>query len=169
MDVGLSLGSNLGDRLRQLQRARDAITALPGVRLLEQAPVYETEPVGVQPAYAHLNFLNTVLVIESALPVERLQQELATIEQQLGRVRGADRFAPRDIDIDVLFAGEVWMETERLTVPHPRWARRRFVVQPLSDIRPDLVLPGSPLAVREILAGLPPGEEVRLFAGAGSW
>jgi 2-amino-4-hydroxy-6-hydroxymethyldihydropteridine diphosphokinase len=169
MEIGLSLGSNLGDRLAHLQAAREAIRRLDGVALVAQAPVYETEPVGVKPEFAHLKFLNTVLILRSDRPAEDLQRELSGVEAQLGRVRGADRFAPRDIDIDLLFAGALWMETDRLILPHPRWAQRRFVVQPLADVRPDLVLPGAGCTVRAVLAALPPGEAIALFAEAARW
>lgn len=169
MEIGLSLGSNLGDRLGRLQAARDAIRDLPGVTLVAQAPVYETEPVGVRPEYAHLKFLNTVLILRSGRPAADLQQALADVETRLGRVRGEDRFAPRAIDIDVLFAGDLWLETDHLTLPHPRWAARRFVVQPLADLRPDLVLPGAGRTVREVLAALPPGEGLAIFSPADRW
>ena len=160
MEVALCLGVNLGDRLGQLRRARAAVAALPGVRVVAQSPVYETAPVGVRPEYAHLAFLNAVLVIETDRSAPELQADLSAVEQQLGRVRGEDRFAPRTIDIDMLYAGDLFLETDRLTVPHPRWAERRFVVQPLADVRPDLVLPGAPGRVRDVLAALPPGEDV---------
>lgn len=169
MEVGLSLGSNLGDRLAHLREARDAIARLPGVSLEAQAAVYETEPVGVQPAHRHLKFLNTALVIRSDRVLDELQRDLASLELALGRVREADRFAPRAIDIDLLYADAVWMETDRLTLPHPRWATRRFVVQPLADIRPALVLPGAGRSVREILDALPGAAEVALFAAAEDW
>ena len=169
MEIGLSLGSNLGDRLAHLQAARAAVRQLPGVTLVAQAPVYETEPVGVEPEFAHLKFLNTVLILSSDRPAADLQRALAEAELQLGRVRGEDRFAPRAIDIDVLFAGDLWLETDRLTLPHPRWARRRFVVQPLADVRPDLVLPGAGRTVRAVLDALPPGEDIAIFAAADRW
>lgn len=169
MEIGLSLGSNLGDRLANLRAAREAIRQLAGVTLVAQAPLYETEPVGVKPEYAHLKFLNTVLILSSDRPVEDLLRDLADAELRLGRVRGPDRYAPRDIDIDVLFAGDLWMETKKLTLPHPRWARRRFVVQPLADVRPGLVLPGAGQSVRDVLAALPPGEGIAIFAAADRW
>ena len=169
MEIGLSLGSNLGDRLAHLQAAREAVRRLPGVTLVAQAPVYETEPVGVKPEFAHLTFLNTVLILASARPAAELQQDLAEVERRLGRIRGEDRFAPRAIDIDVLFAGDLWLETDRLTLPHPRWARRRFVVQPLADVRPDLVLPGAGRTVRAVLDALPAGEGTAIFAAADRW
>jgi 2-amino-4-hydroxy-6-hydroxymethyldihydropteridine diphosphokinase len=164
MEFGLSLGSNLGDRTGQLTRARAGIEHFPRTRVVAASPVYETEPVGVKAEYGHLKFLNAVLVIESGLDPDTLRREVAALEARLGRVRGPDRFAPRAIDIDILYAGDVLMETEGLTLPHPRWATRRFVVQPLADVRPDLVLPGARRTVRDILAALPSGEAVTLFS-----
>jgi 2-amino-4-hydroxy-6-hydroxymethyldihydropteridine diphosphokinase len=164
VEVGLSLGSNLGDRLANLRAARARIAALPGVRIAAAAPVYETEPVGVKPEHRHLSFLNTVLVLDANLPVEDLHLALAAIESDLGRVREGDRYAPRRIDIDVLYGGPAVRPDAELTLPHPRWSARRFVVQPLADVRPDLVLPGAAASVREVLASLPPAESVALFA-----
>lgn len=166
MELALSLGSNLGDRLACLKMARDSIARLGGVRVVAQAPVYETTPVGVKPEYAHLHYLNTVLVVETARAVEDLHLELARIEDAAGRVRGEDRFAPRTLDIDILFAGDTRRDTTHLSIPHPRWAQRRFVVQPLCDVRPDFVVPGADEPVRAVLARLPPGEGLTLFSRA---
>lgn len=164
MEIGLSLGSCLGDRLAYLCGARDAIAALDGVRIVATAPVYETEPVGVRPEFAGLPYLNTVLVVETALNPESLRAHLAAMEEAAGRVRGADKFAPRTLDIDVLYAGHATLDTPTLTVPHPRWAQRRFVVQPLADVRPGLILPGSTETVADRLQTIPLTPSVRLFA-----
>lgn len=163
MEIGLSLGGNLGDRLALLREATRRIAALPGLRLLAIAPVYETEPVGVRPEHAHLAYLNTVLIVEApdALDLQALADALHAIEWDLGRRRTEDRNAPRPIDIDVLYAGAVTRADGILDLPHPRWARRRFVVQPLADIRPALRLPGESRTVAEILAALPSSESVR--------
>lgn len=164
MELALSLGSNLGDRLANLRGARDRIAAVPGLKLVAQAPVYETEPVGVRPEFAHLRYLNTVLIVETARAADDVHRDLAGIELDFGRVRSADRFAPRTLDIDLLFAGDCVSQSEHLFLPHPRWAQRRFVVQPLCDVRPDLCLPGMAKPVRDVLADLPPGEALTLFA-----
>ena len=164
MEVGLSLGSNWGDRVTHLAEARRRIEQIPETRIIAQASLYETEPVGVKPEYQHLKFLNTVLILESNGPVEKLHAALAKIENELGRVRSGDRFAPRIIDIDILYAGDKVMDQDELTIPHPRWSKRRFVLQPLVDVRPDLVLPGIHLSAQELLASLPSTESVALFA-----
>ena len=164
MEIGLSLGSNLGDRLANLRRAAARVAALSGVRVLDAAPIYETEPVGARPEYAHLKYLNTVLIIDAPTDLDALSRAVHAIENDLGRVRTDDRNAPRTIDIDILFAGNVARADGILDLPHPRWAQRRFVVQPLADVRPDLTISGTHLTVSAILAALPPGEAVRKIA-----
>lgn len=166
VEVGLSLGSCLGDRLGYLRRARQEIAAIPGVRERAASRVYETEPVGVQPKFAGLPYLNAVLIVETDLDLESLREHFASIEARAGRVREGDRFAPRTLDIDVLYAGDWQVATPTLTVPHPRWAERRFVVQPLADVRPDLVLPGCAETVRQRLNALPLTPAVRWFSDA---
>ncbi len=164
METALCLGSNTGDRLRYLQQARDALVALEGTTVLAQSPVYETDPVGVQDQYADLAFLNAVLVLDSALSAERLSTAMHAIEDRLGRVRSEDRYAPRTIDIDMLYAADKQSDDPRLILPHPRWDTRRFVVQPLADVRPDLVLPDQRCTVREILTGLPASPAARIYS-----
>ena len=164
MEIGLSLGSNLGDRLRNLREAARRIIALPGVSLTAVAPVYETDPVGAQPQYAHLKYLNTVLIVEAPEDVAVFAEAIHQIETDLGRQRSADRNAPRTMDIDILYAGELRCANGTLDLPHPRWAQRRFVVQPLADVRPGLRLPGWDHTVAEQLRALPPGETIVRFA-----
>jgi 2-amino-4-hydroxy-6-hydroxymethyldihydropteridine diphosphokinase len=134
------------------------------VKFADQSPVYETEPVGVQPRYKAMKFLNAVLVVESPYTADEWLQKIKQIEKMLHRVRTADRNAPRTIDIDILFCGDQTVDSELLQVPHARWAERRFVVQPLADVRPELILPGVDIPVREILAQMPENDDVRPFA-----
>jgi len=162
-EVGLSLGSNLGDRLAHLQAARDRLMALPQTRLLAQAPVYETEPVDVAESFRDLAFLNTVVIVETGLPVTELAAAAHAIEDWLGRRRGGDRNAPRPIDIDLIYAGDETCHAAALSLPHPRWLARRFVVQPLADVRPVLRLPNAPGTVAEVLLTLPPTPNVVLY------
>lgn len=165
LEVGLSLGSNLGDRVASLARARRLIGLLDGVKVVSASSLYETEPVGVKPEFQHLKFINAVLILKTRLPVDELHAQLAVIENELGRVRVDDRYAPRALDIDILYAGETVSDLPRLTLPHPRWAKRRFVLVPLAEVRGDLILPGNELTVRQTLAALPDGEPVTLFSG----
>jgi 2-amino-4-hydroxy-6-hydroxymethyldihydropteridine diphosphokinase len=153
-EVGLSLGSNLGDRETHLRAARAKIVALPDVRLVACSPLYETEPVGVRPEYQHLKYLNAVLIVAAPWPAPWWLERLHEIETALGRIRTEDRNAPRTVDVDLLYCGDEILDNDVATVPHPRWASRRFVVQPLADVRPNLRLPGQSQTVAEILASL---------------
>ena len=162
-EVGLSLGSNLGDRLAHLAAARRRLTAEPGVRMLAASPVYETEPVGVAPEHQTLAFLNAVLIVTGAYAPADWRRLTARIETDLGRVRTADRYAPRVLDIDLLFIGDQCLDEGGLILPHPRWAERRFVLQPLADVRPDLQLPGAAGTVRQLLGRLPDRPGVTRF------
>jgi len=167
MELGFSLGSNLGDRLANLIAAKDHLLRVPGTRLAAQSPVYETTPVDVRAEFRNLKFLNCVLIAESDLLTEEWLSEIGRIETRMGRRRSPDRNSPRPIDIDILYAGGGIIDSGGLTLPHARWAERRFVVQPLADVRPNLILPGVGRTVREVLANLAGSEEVKLFSA--SW
>ena len=155
MEAVISLGSNLGDRRAHLLAAPAALAALPGTRLVACAPLYETEPVDAPADDDRRLYLNTVLVLESALVPEALSTAMHAIEARLGRVRGPERHAPRPIDIDLVAFGDLRRNTPSLRLPHPEAAHRRFVLQPLADVRPDLLLPGQSRTVHELLAALP--------------
>jgi len=163
MEIGLSFGSNLGDRLEHFRRARESLSHIDGVSIAASSGVYETEPVDVAPEYLGDAFLNAVVVIETTLAPHVVRAELATLEAEFGRRRGADRNAPRTIDLDILYVDALRIETPDLTVPHPRWQERRFVVAPLADVRPALVLPGDARSVAEILLALPESPKVVLL------
>jgi len=164
METGFCLGSNVGRRLRLLCQAKTRILMEPQVKFAGQSPVYETEPIGVKPEYQALKFLNAVVVVESPYTAEEWLPKIKKIEQDLLRIRTEDRNAPRPMDIDLLFCGDQRVESDLLQVPHARWAERRFVVQPLAEVRPDLVLPGAGgRAVRQVLAEAGGAEGVRLF------
>lgn len=126
----LSLGSNLGDRRALL---RDAVDSLPDV--VAVSPVYETAPVG---GPEQDNFLNLVVQLETSLSPHQLLGVCHRIESSAERVREV-RWGPRTLDIDIIWMDGVTMDEERLTIPHPRWKERRFVLAPLRDLAPDLV------------------------------
>ncbi len=153
-EAGFSLGSNLGDRLAMLRAARAALATVAGRPPTAVSPVYETEPVGVTPEHAHLTFLNAVVVFEAGLDARAWLREIAKIETRLGRVRSADRNAPRPVDIDLLYCGGELVDDGGVVVPHPRWAERLFVLRPLADVRAGLRLPGAERAVGDALAAL---------------
>lgn len=164
MEVGLSLGSNLGRRLEALVEARRRLAALPGVRVVAQSAVYETHPLDVAPEFEPLRFLNAVLILESGMEPESLSRHVHAIEAGMGRTRGPDRNRPRPIDLDIIYAGRIRRAGPEITMPHPRWAERRFVVLPLAEVRPELTLPGQDRTVREILEELPEQGRIVLFA-----
>ncbi|MGZ5308635.1 MAG: 2-amino-4-hydroxy-6-hydroxymethyldihydropteridine diphosphokinase [Solirubrobacterales bacterium] len=151
----LGLGSNVGDRPGHL---RAAVEALPehGVEVEAVSSAYETEPVGEfleQP-----DFLNACLRVRTALEPERLLDVCKAIEVEQGRMFGAPRHGPRPLDVDLLLLGEVELASERLTLPHPELASRRFVLEPLLELDPGLALPdGTRLA--DCLDALPAGEQ----------
>ena len=153
MRAGLALGSNLGDRLGTLCAARAAVFALPQVSPPHlSSRIYDTEPVDTGPDGQP--FLNAVLEVGyDGTPLELLA-ELQGIEQRLGRAAKRPRNAPRTIDLDILYCGDLVLAREDITIPHPRLHRRRFVLTPLADLRPDLVLPGQTQSVAALLADL---------------
>ena len=149
--VYLGLGSNLGDRRRNLEAAVEALRAHPLVRVTAVSSFLETEPVGGPPGQG--KFLNAAAEIETDLAPEALLAELKRIERALGRKAGP-RWGPREVDLDILLYGEEVLETEALVIPHPRLRERRFVLEPLAEIAPDARDPVTGLAVRDLLARL---------------
>ena len=140
----VGVGSNLGDREATI---RAAVAALPGV--VAVSTLRETEPVGVveQPA-----FLNGAVVLETELPPRELLALLLAVERDLGRER-RERWGPRSIDLDLLVYGDVSVDEPGLTVPHPRLHERRFALEPLAELDPELGIPGRG-RVRDLLSGL---------------
>lgn len=155
--AGIALGSNLGDRLANLQAARDRLReiATPGEPFL-LAPVYQTEPLLCPPGSPY--FHNSVVELAFAGDAFELLELTQAIEKMLGRAASPERNAPRIIDVDLLYFGDHIIDTEALVLPHPRLRERRFVLQPLAEIRPGLVLPGQAETIATLLAGLQPGE-----------
>jgi 2-amino-4-hydroxy-6-hydroxymethyldihydropteridine diphosphokinase len=172
MRVGIALGSNLGDRTANLRTARQAIADLLGDKALLSSSIYETEPVGCEPEAG--KFLNAVLEVEYRGDPSLLLEHMIRIEESLGRKRDpagsplrGDRVtgnASREIDIDLLYADELVVSNERLQLPHPRMHLRKFVLQPLADIRSELILPNQTRTVSELLAELKDSATVSRFA-----
>ena len=153
MRAAIALGSNLGDRLANLQNARDRIRALDGAtEPTVQSAVYETSPVDCEPGAQ--NFYNTVIEIGFEKSDDALFEALQKIEQALGRERNHERNVSRAIDLDLLYFGSERRSDAQLQLPHPRITERKFVLQPLCDIAPDLRLPGQTKNVGELLAQL---------------
>lgn len=131
--VAVSLGSNLGERAKNLSRAVSAISRMKGTRLLDVSSVLETEPVGVPRRFASMLFLNQIALFETERGIRDFFEETREIENALGRVRTV-RNGPRTIDIDIISFEGVEMSEPDLTVPHPRAAERDFVVRPMREI-----------------------------------
>lgn len=163
MEIGFSLGSNLYNRKRLLMQAKNLLLSAPRTNFVDQSPIYETTPVDVKPEHRSMAYLNSIVIVESELPLESWCSYIGKIEKNLGRERTEDRNAPRPIDIDMIYANGQVVDSGGFEVPHPRWAQRRFVVQPLCDVRPELVLPEEHRSVSDILHTLPPDEEMSLF------
>jgi 2-amino-4-hydroxy-6-hydroxymethyldihydropteridine diphosphokinase len=140
----LGLGSNEGDRLRNLRDARDALVRR-GIQVTAASSVYETAPQG--DVLDQADFLNACLRIETGLGPEALLDACKAVEGELGRTPGGPRHGPRPIDVDVLLLGDLSWRSPRLTLPHPDLMRRRFVLEPLLELDSGLRLPdGTPLS-----------------------
>jgi len=150
----LALGSNLGDRRANLEAALAALRANTAVRVLAVSGFIETEPVGGPPGQGA--YLNGAAAVETDLEPHALLTECKRIEKSLGRREGP-RWGPRIVDLDILFYGALVLDTPDLTLPHPRLRERRFVLEPLAAIAPDLVDPVTGLTVGELLARLAQG------------
>lgn len=137
MDAFLGIGSNLGDRLANLQGAVDLLGRSRGIRVRRSSRVWETDPVG---GPSQPEFLNVVVGIATDLDPLDLLRECNRIEAQLGRTRDV-RWGPRTLDIDVLLIDGLTIDDPVLTVPHPRMHQRAFVLLPLLDLEPNPTLP----------------------------
>lgn len=141
----VSLGSNIEPRAEYLQRAIDALAALPETQLERTSSVIETDPVEVPSAFANQKFLNQVAVFETRLDPFEFSRQMHAIEDELGRVRTV-RNGPRTIDIDLIdFAGQV-VNTAELVLPHPRAHLREFVQRPLRELGLKAMAGGRPHA-----------------------
>lgn len=163
MRTAVALGSNLGNRLENLRAARKAIVSLANTKppILSSA-VYETDPIGCEPGAG--KFLNAVVEFEYDGDPAPLLLQLIQIEEALGRKRDHPQNVSRIIDVDLLYCGEQRMNDERLQLPHPRLHLREFVLRPLADIRPDLILPGETKTVSELLTDFEDSDAVVRFA-----
>lgn len=152
--VFVALGTNVGDRLSNVREARRRLDLTPGVQLFHRAKLIETpalqapdDPLPQPP------FLNTVLELRTTLTPQRLLQALLRIEQSMGR-RRTTRWAPRVIDLDLILFGDRVLDEPQLTLPHPGLTSRRFVLEPLAALAPDLIVPLTNRRVRDLLAVL---------------
>ncbi|MCS7209726.1 MAG: 2-amino-4-hydroxy-6-hydroxymethyldihydropteridine diphosphokinase [Fimbriimonadales bacterium] len=158
--VYLSLGSNLGDRLANLREGLRRLS-LHGVVPLQISRVYETAPVGETPDPRP--YLNVGIWAVTELSPDALLNTVKTVEAELGRVHNEGRWMPRTLDIDIILYDNLTMDTPTLTIPHPRMRERAFVLIPLAELTPHLVLPdGTP--VQELLRNpQTQAQEVRIY------
>jgi 2-amino-4-hydroxy-6-hydroxymethyldihydropteridine diphosphokinase len=154
----LGLGSNVGDRRANLQAAVEDLEA-HDVAVLASSSVYETEPVGE--VLDQREFYNACVRVETAHDPEALLDACKAVERALGRLPGGVRHGPRPIDVDLLLLGDLEYESDRLRLPHREVSTRRFVLAPLLELDPDLVVPGAGRAA-DALAALGTGQEVRV-------
>ena len=168
----LGLGSNLGERRKNLERAAELLFRSPSepldhgrlkshghLRLLRSSSVYETAPWG----YANQpDFLNCVLEVETGLTPDRLLDITQGVEREMGR-EWSLRYGPRVIDLDILFYGAIIIEQANLQIPHPRLHQRAFVLAPLAELAPELTHPVLGLTVREIMAEVEGKSGVKLW------
>lgn len=135
----IALGANLGKPVPTLREAVKAIARTEGVKLLAKSSLYRTEPI----ESSGPDYVNAVISVETALPSEELLQKLLRLEKFFGRVRPQGVVnAPRTLDLDLLLCGNLVRSTQTLTLPHPRMHQRAFVLVPLVEIAPDVVIPG---------------------------
>ena len=146
----VGFGANLGDRGATIRAAVEALVAEEGIEVVAVSTLRETEPVGVgeQPP-----FLNGAVALETSLPARELLDRLLEIEHRFGRVRIPGEHGPRTLDLDLLLYGDEVIDEPGLAVPHPRLHERRFVLEPLAELAPGLVVPGRGV-VESLLTGV---------------
>lgn len=149
--IYIGLGSNLAEPVQQLRSALAALAALPHTQLLASSSLYASDPLGPadQPRY-----VNAVAMLDSTLQPHALLDALQRIEQEQGRTRKAERWGPRTLDLDILLFGNRILDDARLQVPHYHMHARPFVLYPLAELAPELLLPDG-RALGELLAACP--------------
>jgi 2-amino-4-hydroxy-6-hydroxymethyldihydropteridine diphosphokinase len=153
MRCGIALGSNIENRLMNLREGCQRVRALhESGAPVRASSIYETDPVACEPGT--MPFLNAVLEINFTGPPVALLDRLLEIEKSMGRPSKRPRNSPRIIDLDVLYAGNLLLNNPEIIIPHPRLHQRRFVLTPLAEIAPELVLPGQMDSVRNLLTKL---------------
>ena len=145
--VFVGIGSNEGDRLANISRAIQQLGQSPGVRLIQLATIQETEPVGPPQGL----FLNTVVELETVLSPRELLGLVKRLERELGRLPTAHRWGPRPIDLDLLLYDDQAISEQDLLIPHPQLHARRFVLEPLAQLAPELIHPVRKQTIAQLL------------------
>lgn len=161
MECALSLGSCQGDSQGLLLKAIDELNKLPKTSVVAKASFYETEAVDVPEKYKDIIFINTAVIVETKLSPDELSIAVHELEYKLGRIRNGERHAPRTIDIDIITHGNTISKREDLMLPHPEATNRRFVMEPIAEIRPNLIIPGQSKTAKEIVQALPASPRVK--------
>lgn len=158
--VYFGLGSNLGDRMDYLSQARAQLSTLIGTEITH-GHVYESPAMGFE---SENTFLNTCIALRTALPINEILIIIKDIETRLGRKKKTtEGYQSRVIDIDILLAGAELLTSKELTVPHPEFRKRKFVLLPLNDIAEDVVDPVTHLTVKQLLMNCPDSSELTIF------
>jgi len=157
--IYLGLGSNLGDREKNLNRALKELKNLKSVEVMKRSSIYEAEPVGFKDQRW---FLNAVIKIKTKLPPLSLFYLLKGVEKKMGRIKGK-RWGPRKIDLDILLYDSVIMNDEKLILPHPQMHKRRFVLIPLIELGTRLKHPVLKLTPKRLLGKIEKSQKVQLF------
>lgn len=164
IDAYIGIGSNLDDPVTRVRQAFAALEQLPRTRLAARSPLYRSEPVGPsdQPDY-----INAVASVETELDPLALLEELQAIEKSQGRIRG-QRWGPRTLDLDLLLYDDLEWSTQDLILPHPKLHERAFVLYPLWDIAPHLIIPGRG-DLKTLLRDCPPLRLERLNGSSSAY
>jgi len=162
--VFIGIGSNLGDRKGHYHEALERVTKLPKTRVVKESSVYESEPHGEGTQW----YVNGVAELDTELTADQLLRRLKAIEQAMGRNKKRQKsrgkkWAPRTIDLDILFFDHQIVQTRGLSIPHPELHNRRFVLLPLSELAPNLVHPRLGVSVSGLLATLRNDKKVTLM------
>jgi 2-amino-4-hydroxy-6-hydroxymethyldihydropteridine diphosphokinase len=152
ISVGIALGSNMGDRLIELEAGFSFLQSLAFDGEILRSTVIQSDPVNCPPGSApFLNAVAEIQVDSHKWPPKKLLANFQAFEQQRGRTAEHERNAPRPLDLDILYYGDRVVRLDTLVIPHSRLTERRFVLEPLAELRPDLVLPGQTQSVSELL------------------
>ena len=165
VDAYIGLGGNIGDRLRSLQRAAESMTMWPDTEVVGASSIYESEAHVLPDADRQPDHLNAVIHLRTGLTPAELLNRLHSVERSAGRDPEAPPWSPRPLDLDLLVYGSVALDTDELMIPHPRIADRRFVLLPLADVAPALVI--GERTVSELLEATP--DRTRILRTDLSW
>ena len=163
--IYVGLGSNLGKRRANYQKALELISALPQTRIVKRSSLYESEPIGDAKNW----YVNGVIELETEFTPEKLLRRLQAIEQAIGRKKTptTKKWASRKIDLDILFFDNYIVDTRTLKIPHPEIQNRRFVLLPLSELAPQLVHPRLGVSITSLLSSLKDDKKVLLLPPNG--